>query len=1149
MPPGAPALHRGLARPSALASHLSRLSCRRRLFQTNAPASRSTKSLAAGPIANIDHVRQELENAHKGSRNLPSRSAFLPGPSHTERKNFLARLTSWMPLFHRLQTSPDAFSTLRYEADVCNRLPPPSSGETRLVDQPQYLQNVNLWLELLRFRLRLDGQQGAVDVVQAIVQRQVILPTRGPLADQLWSTLLWSAVQYPKMLNHLYPYLVESLPRSALLDIGLYTRLVGPLLRHNPMFAATWHKRLQADGLIPLAFVSVLAQFITDVCSSNHKSRAVEAFKKIYTSAKVEHAYDECMLPLCRLFDFSDALDMHAFFIRHDDHPSPSMQSMPVIAHLTEHSWLAKSNMKQSVRSRFTTQILEAQYGFNHLKPAELDVPRAEATMLSLTRESMSNIVGDVHNIREKELNDAFCARLFATTAFSIDLIITGLRMLGLKAVGNLALREIAARAPSPAEYMITIDAVKSAGISVVDSVFSRALRSFASRSDKYQSFEFLITSDQHPTAYEDRILQKQLFASFLASGDHSQANAVLDILTIHQPQPEHYHANLILQTYASSGQRASTMQILHEMRLHRIPVSDASLRILQWTSLRPRLRSKRPISQRHDEFKDDLDFTTNVFLETMRTGQPFDPTRWHEILRRYGMENRLEPLERLSMWLALWYSGRIDTVDQALGESLPQGQGPAKAHATTPSKDNQHPLAAIFTPHLLRAIVAWGFKSEASSTESATSIKLGSSADSDNGSQNLESELSQLPKDWTRGLALVHNLDRLGVNIRGKDLRREVKLRLWILYGPGKSTFIFFQRLHCDSSFIDSTTSHHSFTFIIPRLLDCALSVNLVNMPPSSTSRKRTHYSYLQSPMITVCVGPEKKEFGVHKALICKRSTFFDKALNGRSAEANTRIVRLEQVPVPLFSIFVSWLYYGELPMMLLLTATETSGMTLINSCVRDGDKNTEHEGQQEQDQISVDTATVTAGGYPAVGREDAPGNEPKQQGLKHKNIKQKSSKHKIPKRIHSLYEKSKHPLSADNTKTWPVDIIAKLYMLGDFLDAKRFKIDVLDAVLYGGDSLDDDEPPYWNLPSIPSRPLIRLVYKNTPSQSPLRDLITNQMVYGYVWIERSHLYEDLPSEFLAAVMVGLGHQLSDVLDPSGHRRELFDEELFDEQ
>ncbi|KAI4761375.1 hypothetical protein E4T52_06453 [Aureobasidium sp. EXF-3400] len=794
MPPGASALHRGLARPSALASQLfsrspSSTLLPRRLLRTYPLAYRPSNQPAAVSLANADHVRQDLEDARNPSQHEATSNGVSLGPSHTERKNFLARLTSWLPLFNRLQDSPDAFATLRFEADVCNRLPAIESGETRLVDQPQYSQNVNLWLELLRFRLRLDGQQGVIDIVQAMVQRQVVLPVRGHQADQLWSTLLWSAVQYPKLLHHLYPYLVETLPRSGLLDIGLYTRLVGPLLRQNPMFAATWHKRMHADGLVPPAFVSILAQFVTDVFSSNHKSRAIEAFRKIYTSAKVEHAYDECMLPICRLFDFPDAVDMHAFFIRHGDHPSLSMHSMPVIVHLADNSWLAKSNMKSTTRARFTNQILEAQYDFNHLKPTKLDAPSTGATMPPLTRESMSSIVGDVHNIREKELNDAFCARLFATTAFSIDLIITGLRMLGMRTVGNLALREIAARAPSPADYLTTVDAIRASGISIVESIFSRALQTFAGRPDKHRSFEFLITSDQHPTAYENRVLQKQLFASFLASGDHSQANAVLDILTMHQTQPEHYHANLILQTYARSGQRVYTLQILHEMRLHRIPVSDASLQTIQWSLLRPRLRSKRPISQRNHDYKDDLDFTTNVFLETMRTGQLFKPTRWNEVLRRYGMENRLEPLERLSTWLALWYSGRLKPDDLPLPASSSPAPGGVKAHTAVPIKGDQHPLAVIFTPHLLRAIVAWGFKSEASLPDSVTSIKLGSSAETDTQSQEFESETSETPRDWTRGLALVRKLHKFGVNLKGMGLRREVKLRLWILYGPGRST------------------------------------------------------------------------------------------------------------------------------------------------------------------------------------------------------------------------------------------------------------------------------------------------------------------------------------------------------------------------
>lgn len=793
MPPGAPALHRGLARPSALTSQLSTsvrpispllpsYSARSYAvpFRQRAPS-------AAVPVANAHNVRQELENARKGSQTLVTRNASPSGISHTERKNFLARLTSWMPLFDRLQNSLDAFSTFRHEADVCDRLPAPKDAETRLIDEPQYLQNLNLWLEILRFRLRLDGQQGVMDVVEAFVRRQVVLPLRGPQADQLWSILLWSAIQYPQMLRLLYPYVFDTLPRSGLLDIRLYHRIVGPLLRQNPMFAVKWHKRMQIDGLLPSDHVSVLAHFVEDVCMSNHKPKAIEAFKKIYTSLKVKYAYDECMLHICRMLDFPDALDMHVFFVRHDDKPSLSMKSTPVIAHLIEHTWLAKSGMKPSVRDRFADQIMTAQYEFQRIKPIELDTAHAEV-MPAFTRENMSTLVGDVHNIREKELNDAFCARLFATTAFSTDLIITGLRMLGLKVVGNLALREIAARVSQPLEYVATVDAIKNAGISVVDSVFSRALQSFAKQPGKHRSFEFLVSSDQHPTAYEDRSLQKQLFGSFLASGDHTQANAVLDVLTVDEAEPQTYHANLILQAYSRRGQRASILQILHEMRLHRIPVSEASLRTIQWTTLRPRLRSKRPITQEHHKYKDDLDFTTNIFLETMRTGQSFNPVRWHENLKRYGMENRLEALERLSVWLALWYSGRSDK-SSLFASSAVGDPGVAKSLPGALDEGDRHPLNTIFTPHLLRAMVAWGFKSEVSSPESTTAVRLGSSEDLEAQSKETEGAADESFNGWTRGLVLVRKLQRFGVNLRGTELRREVKLRLWTLYGPGRST------------------------------------------------------------------------------------------------------------------------------------------------------------------------------------------------------------------------------------------------------------------------------------------------------------------------------------------------------------------------
>ena len=101
----------------------------------------------------------------------------------------------------------------------------------------------------------------------------------------------------------------------------------------------------------------------------------------------------------------------------------------------------------------------------------------------------------------------------------------------------------------------------------------------------------------------------------------------------------------------------------------------------------------------------------------------------WHENLKRYGMENRLEALERLSVWLALWYSGRSDK-SSLFASSAVGDPGVAKSLPGALDEGDRHPLNTIFTPHLLRAMVAWGFKSEVSSPESTTAVRLGSSVD-----------------------------------------------------------------------------------------------------------------------------------------------------------------------------------------------------------------------------------------------------------------------------------------------------------------------------------------------------------------------------------------------------------------------------------
>jgi hypothetical protein len=62
------------------------------------------------------------------------------------------------------------------------------------------------------------------------------------------------------------------------------------------------------------------------------------------------------------------------------------------------------------------------------------------------------------------------------------------------------------------------------------------------------------------------------------------------------------------------------------------------------------------------------------------------------------------------------------------------------------------------------------------------------------------------------------------------------------------------------------------------------------------------------------VLVGPEKKEFRIHKNLLVAASPFFKEALNGRFAEAGSQQVSLPEHDPETFELFCDWLYAGTL-------------------------------------------------------------------------------------------------------------------------------------------------------------------------------------------------------------------------------------------
>lgn len=67
-----------------------------------------------------------------------------------------------------------------------------------------------------------------------------------------------------------------------------------------------------------------------------------------------------------------------------------------------------------------------------------------------------------------------------------------------------------------------------------------------------------------------------------------------------------------------------------------------------------------------------------------------------------------------------------------------------------------------------------------------------------------------------------------------------------------------------------------------------------------------------VKSGPVTVLVGEAKEEFFVHEHLIRASSTFFDNALSKDWKEKHERTVRLPNIKVETFQIYVKWLYSG---------------------------------------------------------------------------------------------------------------------------------------------------------------------------------------------------------------------------------------------
>ncbi|OJD31351.1 uncharacterized protein BKCO1_4900023 [Diplodia corticola] len=595
------------------------------------------------------------------------------------------------------------------------------------------------WIESLQFRQRLYGSDGVQAVWKELRQSDVDLPTTGRSARSLWGTFLADKQLLPEVVA----YAEDLRERTNAFYRPLYETVIGRCFHENrSQDVQRWHHKLYQAFPPREGSMRLFA-------SKADSNAYVEAFCYIYARHHERNVYDVLIPRLCSRNLWRRALRCHKWLIKMKDFPAGTSTASSV--ELTFQELLLANGQRHNAKHNTVADTRDHN--------------------MSFSRETMNMVLGEVHGIPPKQMDDHFCARIFATKAFSIDVIIRGLGMFGIDEVGPLALREMASRTVDPEQISHHIQTLNEAGISIGRSVYSQALQKFA-HSNRQDLIMSLITTDQHPDAFEDHGLQRKLLSTFVERGSWDEVHRTLAILTIFHRDPVREQWNVLVQKLASLRLLQMLCKVLEDMLAQGVSLTEASLSALQVYQLRPRTSSKAPVPGALDY--DDTTLIGNILRSTLVAGGAVGPRRWIEIFKRYGMTERFDDVVKLALWLADWYS--LDKIHaspgtlQSILQRKQQALQPIIDRALPPTNP-LHPLRQIFTNQQLRAFVAWGIR---------RALILPSPVDPE--------KSKKPPHYWAQGLRLCMALRKRGVHVSSRVVTAELRLQLSHLFGHYES-------------------------------------------------------------------------------------------------------------------------------------------------------------------------------------------------------------------------------------------------------------------------------------------------------------------------------------------------------------------------
>ncbi|CAI7607335.1 unnamed protein product [Penicillium bialowiezense] len=644
---------------------------------------------------------------------------------------------------------------LEFESDVGHL----NNIGTRLVDGPDHRSNLDLWEELLRYRQRHYGDNGTVDIWQGLTVRVdgVRLPVVGEQADFFWRSFVDLGLRREVFLTEVLQYATQLFEEHNTRWLELYGRIVGGLLEQGmPNRAVEWHKKLQSAQLatrsdilqiLPSALHRSSLPAGTEWMTSNNSdwslSPGLKAFQDMCSTLSGHHIYAPVIAMLLRKGHGESAISMHQFLTEREDHPQTLADMQPLLAYV-EKFGLRKEfhKLRGYVKNRFDTEAVEPGAS----QPAQQAQKGAQD---------------------EKPFKDDLGAKLFATRALNFDMIVGGLKMIGVAEIGPRTLREMATRAHGNQDLLDKFKTLKQSGISVGNTVFSRLVEKLASQNRDILLSDIL-RSDQHPDVFADKRTQESMLVSYYMARDWRLYNMTLVILAELYPAAPDL-SDIHFRKHVAAWELAAASKVVDELALRNKTLGEQSVDFMAEQVLTPRRMNHRPPPGQRLTVVQEVDFIFKILKRVVPAGGYVSAAFWVEILKRIGMAdawNDWDKLQELCHWLVRQYAGNSGETSHTTAPPAPSSD----TSVQTQSRDRRM-LDLVFTPQMQAAIVSWGFMFRVlDTTASRFAIPHPSKPDE-----------KLIP--WVRGLILLRELEKSGLRLDKRLISQAVRHRLAMLY------------------------------------------------------------------------------------------------------------------------------------------------------------------------------------------------------------------------------------------------------------------------------------------------------------------------------------------------------------------------------